>query len=97
MYSLFSTKWGGLITLTWKVPVGIHDLDQHIVLESIIGPYSSDLISIDTFVDDSTTTTNPHLNDPLELELSWLNLDGSTPYYTFVPFSGFYLMAEPKT
>ena len=44
---------GGLVTPARRVSVSAQDLDQHIVLESIPGPLDSDMISIETLVDDS--------------------------------------------
>jgi len=42
----FPSEQGGLITPTWRVPVGAQFLYQHIVLESIPSPSGTDLIPI---------------------------------------------------
>jgi len=79
------------------VPIGAQDLYQHIVLESIPGPFGTDLISIETLANDSTAPANPPFTDPLGPELLRLDPDGSTLAYTFVPLSVIYPMEEYET
>lgn len=77
--------------------VGAQDLDQHIVVNSILGPSSTNLVSIETLVEDSTTPTKPPLIDPFGPEFFQLNHDGFTPAYTYLPFPVLYPMVESVT
>lgn len=54
-------------------------------MDSIPGPYDSDLIFIEALVDDCVAPANPPLTNPLGLALLRLNPEGSTPDYTFDP------------
>lgn len=97
VFHSFRPERGGIIHPTRRVIVSAQDLDQYIVLEPIPSPYGSDLISIENLANDYVPPANPPLINPLGSELLWLNPDGFTPTYNFVPLSVVYPMAEFET
>ena len=63
----FPLEQGGILSLARIDPVTTQDLDKNIIMDSIPSPPCSDLVSIETLVNNYGSLVNPPLTDPLEL------------------------------
>ena len=63
----FPIEQGGILSLARIDPVTTKDLDKNIIMDSIPSPPCSDLVSIETLVNNYGSLVNPPLTDPLEL------------------------------